>query len=202
MRTNEQRVNLDGTVHMRTSEQRVQLDGTVHMCTNEQHVNLEGTVHMYTNEQRVKLDGTVHMCTNEQRVKLDLVFDHEEEDTKMFVLCKYFVDQYFIQRMRNSSPDTNILLVSCYHYFTTFQTSLNELWFKIGTGNKRRYVSIHETTTSLGSTICRILPALHSIIGCDSVSSFAAIGKTKNLVLNTNVDQLVDMFGFFDPPEL
>ena len=102
-----------------------------------------------------------------------------------------------------SSPDTDVAVISCYHYFTTFQTSLNELWFKTGTGNKLFYLSIHETATSLGPCICRILPALHSITGCDSVSSFSAIGKTKSVnVLKANVDQLVDMFEFGDSPEL
>ena len=113
------------------------------------------------------------------RFWLFLLVSCYSERAKMFVLCKYLIDQYYTQRVIISSPDTDVAVISCYHYFTTFQTSLNELWFKTGTGNKRRYLSIHETATSLGPCICRILPALHNITRCDSVSSFLAIEKTK-----------------------
>ena len=108
---------------------------------------------------------------------LKLMKEADVQRTFPGVLCKYLIDQYYTQRVVISSPD--VAVISCYHYFTTFQTSLNELWFKTGTGNKLRYLSIHETATSLGPCICRILPALHSIAGCDSVSSFFSNWENK-----------------------
>ena len=102
----------------------------------------------------------VTQCTYSQFTTLDWTCDHEEADSKMFVFCKHLLEQYHLKRIIICSPDTDVAVICCYHHITTLST-LDTLWFKTGTGNKRRYIAIHESTTSLGSSICRILPALH-----------------------------------------
>ena len=148
------------------------------------------------------LDGTVTRCTYNQFTTLDWTCDHEEADSKMFVFCKHLLEQYHVKRIIICSPDNDVAVICCYHHITTLST-LDTLWFKTRTGNKRGYITIHESTTSLGSSICRILPALHCITGCDSVSSFSGIGKKSGLsVLKSNIDQLVEMFEFGESSEL
>ena len=50
---------------------------------------------------------------------------------------------------------------------------------KTGTKKKKdlRYISINKICEKLGDSLTKLLPVLHSITGCDWVSSFADIGK-------------------------
>ena len=46
-----------------------------------------------------------------------------------------------------------------------------------GTSRRSRIVSIRRVCDKLGREICEILPSLHAITGCDSVSAFCTKGK-------------------------
>lgn len=48
-----------------------------------------------------------------------------------------------------------------------------------GTKSRSRIVSIRQVCEKLGREICDVLPSLHAITGCDSVSAFATKGKKK-----------------------
>ena len=52
-------------------------------------------------------------------------------------------------------------------------TFLDAVWFKTGTGDDGRYIPIHLLALELGLPICFLLPAMHVISGCDSVSTFS-----------------------------
>jgi hypothetical protein len=77
------------------------------------------------------------------------------------------------------SPDTGLLFLLV-HYFPKMKNP-SELWFQTGlitsTKDYRRYIPIHELCKSLSSVVCEILPAAHSLTGCDTTSSFFGIGK-------------------------
>ena len=52
-------------------------------------------------------------------------------------------------------------------------------------------------------TNAKTLPAIHSITGCDSVSSFSGIGKKTAInILKDNINDLMDLSEFGDSPEL
>ena len=57
------------------------------------------------------------------------------------------------------------------------------LYFKTGhiaaTVDRRRYIPVHEICSSFASVFTSILPAVHALTGCDSVSSLYGIGKKK-----------------------
>ena len=128
--------------------------------------------------------------------------DHEEADSGMFVISHYLYKHFRLDRMIISSPDTDVAVISCFHFVVNFD-SLGELWFKTGVAEKKRYIAIHETAKSLGASICRLLPAFHSITGCDTVSSFSGIGKKSSFsCLKNNIDKFIDIFEFGDSPEL
>ena len=149
------------------------------------------------------VDGLVTVVRNSSVEILDWLCDHEEADTKMLVMVKYIVDYHNIQRVIISSPDTDVIVISLYQYCTVFNTNLNEFWFKTGTADKRRYIPIHERVSTLGDTICRILPAFHCITGCDTTSSFAGIGKGKSYkVMLSNIDAILNMSEFGDTPDM
>lgn len=60
---------------------------------------------------------------------------------------------------------------------TVQQLGICEVWVAFGTGNHFRYVAIHEIVESLGPMKSLSLPVFHPFTGCDTVSSFANIGK-------------------------
>ena len=45
--------------------------------------------------------------------------------------------------------------------------------------DRLRYVPVPDVSHELGEKLCRALPALHAITGCDSTSALAGIGKKK-----------------------
>lgn len=54
-----------------------------------------------------------------------------------------------------------------------------------------------------GSTVAKLLPAVHCITGCDSTSSFAGVGKKTALdVLKANINHIMSMLDFGDIPSL
>jgi len=52
-----------------------------------------------------------------------------------------------------------------------------ELWVAFGVGNKKRYILAHKIASKMGDERSRALPMFHAFTGCDTVSSFAGIGK-------------------------
>ena len=76
---------------------------------------------------------------------------------------------------------------------------------KIGTKKKNdlMYISINKFFKSLGESFTNLLPGLQSMTGCDSVSSFADIGKkTLKDHLKKNIDQFEKLKSFGDSAEL
>ena len=76
---------------------------------------------------------------------------------------------------------------------------------KIGTKKKNdlMYISINKFFKSLGESFTNLLPGLQSMTGCDSVSSFADIGKkTLKDHLKKNIDQFEKLKLFGDSAEL
>ena len=58
----------------------------------------------------------------------------------------------------------------------TEQSLMNGGW-RFGTGGHFRLIPIHEVAAAVGPRKTAILPLFHALIGCDTVSSFAGIGK-------------------------
>ena len=50
--------------------------------------------------------------------------DHEEADSKMFVFAKYLITACAIQGLIIPSPDTDVFVLCCYHYYRSLQGCL------------------------------------------------------------------------------
>ena len=62
---------------------------------------------------------------------------------------------------------------------------------------------LHVLVLELGLPLCCLLPAMHAISGCDSVSSLSHIGKiTTFQILKNKIDELTDMIDFGEYPSL
>ena len=70
--------------------------------------------------------------------------------------------------------DTDVVVVAI---ATLNRTKPDELWVAFGTGGHFRFIPIHEVAAAVGPRKSANLPLFHAITGCDTVSSFAGIGK-------------------------
>ena len=142
------------------------------------------------------LDGSTTQITSQAATPLNWSTDHEEADSKMFVFCKYMMNTHQIQRIIIASPDTDVAVIACYQFVTNLD-SIQELWLKTGVGSNKRYIAIHTTCQTLGTTLSKLLPVFHAITGCDSVSAISGKGKKSAFThLKENIGRFTDMQSF------
>ena len=93
------------------------------------------------------------------------------QTAKCLSLPKFMLNEFATHRLIISSPDTDVAVLCCYHYYHSLQGCL-ELFFKTGTRDKLRYIPVHVIGDQLGASVCNLLPIFHCITVCDSTSSF------------------------------
>ena len=71
---------------------------------------------------------------------------------------------------------------------------LQELWFRGGVGDTTRFIPIHTLSGKLGENLCSVLPAVHSLTGCDITSKIG----TKRSALVTKPVKYLGTFGTKD----
>ena len=69
-----------------------------------------------------------------------------------------------------ATSDTDIFACLVHHFSKWNARGLKELWLLRSYGNKRKAIPIHNLHSSLPRTLIEVLPALHSLTGCDSTS--------------------------------
>ena len=97
----------------------------------------------------------------------------------MFPYIKFLSNTFQLKRVIIDSPDTHVVVISLCHYVTNLSL-LDSIWFKTGTSNEKQFIPIHSLTSEYRSSICSLLPAIHAISGCDTISNFSRIGKKKH----------------------
>jgi hypothetical protein len=98
--------------------------------------------------------------------------DHEEADTRLVLHAHHASSDH--SQVIVQSPDTDVAVI-CMHTYTSMKCK--ELWLLTGVKEKRRYIPIHKIVSEVGPGICKALPALHALTGCDTTSSLSGIGK-------------------------
>ena len=71
------------------------------------------------------------------------------------------------------SPDTDVAVLACHFSFEIPA----RIFFRTGTKQRSRYIDISALARKRGQAICRALPGLHALTGCDSTSAFVGRGK-------------------------
>ena len=89
------------------------------------------------------------------------------------------------------TSDTDVIVALLYHMPVFLGKGLEELWVRAGVGETTRYVPLHTMYTKLGHDLCRVLPAVHSLTGCDITSKVG----TKKTALKANPERLLRHFG-------
>lgn len=71
------------------------------------------------------------------------------------------------------------------------RNGLKELWVKAGVGESVRFVPLHTLYDRLGADLCSVLPAVHSLTGCDIASKVG----TKHAALKADPVKNLRNFG-------
>ena len=88
------------------------------------------------------------------------------------------------------SNDTDVIIALLYHVPNFLQKGMRELWVRAGRGTTTRFVPLHILHARLGSDLYTVLPALHSLTGCDITSKIG----TKKAALKA--DPKIHLHGF------
>ena len=68
------------------------------------------------------------------------------------------------------STDTDVAVILLLYWQRLRVHVLTEHWVKTGVGDSIRFVALHELAASVSRDICEVLPAVHSLTGCDYTS--------------------------------
>ncbi|KAG1662368.1 hypothetical protein GQR58_020977 [Nymphon striatum] len=93
------------------------------------------------------------------------------------------------------SNDTDVIVALLFYVPVFLQEGLMELWIRAGRGNTSRFLPLHTLYASLGRDLCTVLPAIHSLTGCDITSKIG----TKKAALKANPETHLQGFGTSPP---
>ena len=80
----------------------------------------------------------------------ELKCDHEEADSRMFIHAHCAAENENAGRVIITLPDTDVAVLCLFH---CSMLNINELWFHIYTGKKRRFISMHVIAEKLSEEI-------------------------------------------------
>ena len=119
-------------------------------------------------------DGNDVLCSMAQ---IDLTglapCSHKEADTRLFLHVADAVKKGY-SKFLVRTVDTDVVVVAI---ATLNRTKPDELWVALGTGGTFRFIPINEVAVAVGPRKSATLQMFHALTGCDTVSSFADIGK-------------------------
>ena len=95
------------------------------------------------------------------------------------------------KRVTILSQDTDVLIMCLYNWTHLSSHGLEELWVTAGIGDSHRFIPVHELAVQLGESLCKVLPAVHTLTGCDYTSKFG----TKAAALKASPETFLKDFG-------
>ena len=126
----------------------------------------------------------------------DLDKDIEEADVRLIPHTLHGVTSVS-SRVVILSNDTDVLVLSVHFWNLLHSHGLIELWMRGGVGDTTRYIPVHKLATNIGPAMCRVLPAVHQLTGCDSTIKFG----TKYSGLKVHPELYLGEFGK-DPDDI
>lgn len=120
----------------------------------------------------------------------ELKSTHEEADTRVLLHAAHVAkDGYKAAVITAEDTDILVLALGFSH------TIPCQLYQKVGTQNRRKYIDINKVARNLGIDVCTALVGLHAYTGCDTVSAFAGKGKLGALKLMKKEHTYQQCFG-------
>lgn len=95
----------------------------------------------------------------------------EEADERLFIHLNHAINTSNVKSLLIASSDTDVFVCSIYYYHNAFKSSgLKNLWILSGKGHTTRYLPVHDICDVVDNQVIKILPAVHSLSGCDTTS--------------------------------
>ena len=110
----------------------------------------------------------------------DLSFSsHEEADNRMFFHLIHALPGSTVV-MQTDGINSLMIALGYKQFFNTL-----EIWLEAGVQSKNnlRFMNVNSIYSELGETLCKVLPAYHTLSGCDYTASFFKKGKVRPLKL-------------------
>ena len=102
----------------------------------------------------------------------ELTSTHEEADTRLLLHAAH-IARCGHRTIVIRSPDTDVAVLAIY-----FAEDINaRLLFRTGTKNRARFIDLTALACLHTKPLCRALPGVHALTGCDSTSAFVGRGK-------------------------
>ena len=89
------------------------------------------------------------------------------------------------------SNDTDVIVLLPYYIDVFHLHGLQQLWVLAGIGDSTRFIPLHTLAARMVTPLCKVLPAVHSLTGCDTTSKIG----TKAAVLKCNPVIYLSEFG-------
>ena len=148
--------------------------------TNFQHFFIHWVMQNYHGEMDVFLGGglkdKIGVCilvNGSTTVKVpELQSFQEEADDRIMFHISYAVDRG-AETILVATKDTDIFICLLYHLTKWTAAGLKELWFLKGSSKNKQAIPLHQLYGSLPMSLVVVLPALHSLTGCDTTSKIA-----------------------------
>ena len=89
------------------------------------------------------------------------------------------------------SSDTDVFVLLMHYWQLLHSSGLLELWLRAGVGDTTRYIPVHTIASRVGKDLCCVLPAVHTLTGCDYTSKIG----TKHAAMKANPVKYLMDFG-------
>ena len=130
------------------------------------------------------------LTTESAKEEEELQLDQEEADTRLLLHARHATKEPF-NAIVISSEDTDVRIL-CLAFSNDVKVPL---FHRCVSQQMARYIDIGKIASAIGLQVCKALLGLHAFTGCDSVSSFAGIGKVKPLKILRKNDEFQEVFG-------
>lgn len=118
----------------------------------------------------------------------------EEADERIFIHINHAVKTTNVKNLLIASSDTDVFVCAIYYFHSVFKSSgLNNLWTLSGKGHTIRYLPVHDICEVLENHVIDVLPAVHSLSGCDTTSKVGT--KHAALIRGKDYAYLLKDFG-------
>ena len=90
------------------------------------------------------------------------------------------------------STDSDVVVLMLHYWSELKKSGLQELWVKTGVADSTHFIPGHSLASVIGADVCRVLPAVHCLTGCDYTTTIG----TKNAAIEAKPCQYLLNFGF------
>lgn len=112
---------------------------------------------------------------NEVNELKDLKCNHTEADTRL-ILHTIF-ETNFSKNIVVKSVDTDVLILLLYYCSTWSSLKTKNILIQQEHTSNKKILPVNQIVSNLGDPICKCLPSVHTLTGCDTTNALFKIGK-------------------------